>query len=48
MLREQHLAWDVTLTRERFGFEPEITVKIAKHRPRIYEIGVSYSGPHDR
>ena len=30
----------------RFGFEPEITAKIAKHRPRlrIYEVGVAYYG----
>lgn len=27
-----------------FGFEPEITVKIARLDVRIYEIGVSYSG----
>lgn len=37
---------DVTLKSNRFGFEPEITAKIAKRRPawRIYEIPVSYSG----
>ena len=31
----------------RFGFEPEITAKIAKHRRpkwRVYEIPISYSG----
>ncbi|HZQ68489.1 MAG TPA: glycosyltransferase family 2 protein [Terriglobales bacterium] len=28
----------------RFGFEPEITVKIAKRRLRIYEVGISYWG----
>ena len=30
----------------RFGFEPEITAKIAKLRPRlrIYEVGVAYYG----
>jgi hypothetical protein len=30
----------------RFGFEPEITAKIAKMRPRlrIYEVGVAYYG----
>jgi glycosyltransferase involved in cell wall biosynthesis len=27
-----------------FGFEPEITVKLAKRRLRIYEVGISYSG----
>ncbi len=31
---------------DRFGFEPEITAKIAKHRPRlrIYEVGIAYYG----
>src|SRR5438128_2612264 len=31
---------------DRFGFEPEITAKIAKLRPRlrIYEVGVAYYG----
>lgn len=28
----------------RFGFEPEITAKIARLRCRIYEVGISYSG----
>jgi glycosyltransferase involved in cell wall biosynthesis len=28
----------------RFGFEPEITAKIAKRKARIYEVGISYSG----
>lgn len=27
-----------------FGFEPEITAKIAKRKCRIYEVGVSYAG----
>ena len=36
----------VTLVCDRFGFEPEVTQKIAKLRPRIrvYEVGVSYHG----
>jgi glycosyltransferase involved in cell wall biosynthesis len=36
----------VTLKCNRFGFEPEITAKIAKIRPRlrIYEVGVAYYG----
>jgi glycosyltransferase involved in cell wall biosynthesis len=28
----------------RFGFEPEITAKVAKMRCRIYEVGISYYG----
>lgn len=37
---------DITLKSDRFGFEPEFTAKIAKHRPRwrIYEVPISYSG----
>src|SRR5207248_11292232 len=27
-----------------FGFEPEITVKVAKRTLRVYEVGISYSG----
>lgn len=33
-----------TLQQDRFGFEPEITAKVAKADLRIYEIGISYSG----
>jgi glycosyltransferase involved in cell wall biosynthesis len=34
----------IPLEENRFGFEPEITVKIAKRRLRIYEVGISYFG----
>src|SRR6202167_761473 len=34
----------IPIEEERFGFEPEITVKCAKRRLRIYEVGISYSG----
>ena len=34
----------IPLEENRFGFEPEITVKVARRRLRIYEVGVSYSG----
>ena len=36
----------ITIEEDRFGFEPEITAKIAKIRPRIriYEVGISYYG----
>jgi len=33
-----------TLKQNRFGFEPEITAKIARRRLRIYEHSISYSG----
>jgi glycosyltransferase involved in cell wall biosynthesis len=34
----------ITIEEDRFGFEPEITVKVAKRRLRIYEVGISYQG----
>jgi glycosyltransferase involved in cell wall biosynthesis len=34
----------IVLEEDRFGFEPEITVKIAKRNLRVYEVGISYSG----
>jgi len=34
----------IPIEEERFGFEPEITVKIAKRRLRVYEVGISYWG----
>lgn len=32
------------LKSNRFGFEPEVTVKVAKGKWRIYEVPISYSG----
>jgi glycosyltransferase involved in cell wall biosynthesis len=34
----------IPIEESRFGFEPEITVKVAKRRLRIYEVGISYWG----
>jgi glycosyltransferase involved in cell wall biosynthesis len=34
----------ILLEEKGFGFEPEITVKIAKRKLRIYEVGISYRG----
>jgi glycosyltransferase involved in cell wall biosynthesis len=34
----------VRICEDRFGFEPEITAKLAKTRCRIYEVGISYDG----
>ena len=34
----------IRIEENRFGFEPEITAKIAKARVRIYEVGISYTG----
>jgi glycosyltransferase involved in cell wall biosynthesis len=33
-----------TLRQDRFGFEPEITAKVARRHCRVYELSVSYSG----
>jgi glycosyltransferase involved in cell wall biosynthesis len=34
----------IPIEQNRFGFEPEITVKVAKRHLRIYEVGISYWG----
>ena len=35
----------INLREDRFGFEPEVTAKLARMRGiRIYEVGISYSG----
>jgi len=35
---------DIDLKSKRFGFEPEITMKMAKKRCRFYEVPISYHG----
>ncbi|MFQ5415755.1 MAG: glycosyltransferase family 2 protein [Myxococcota bacterium] len=35
---------EITIEEDRFGFEPEITAKVARLRCRIFEVGVSYAG----
>jgi glycosyltransferase involved in cell wall biosynthesis len=35
---------ELTFEEDRFGFEPEVTAKIARGRWRVYEVGISYSG----
>ena len=35
---------EITLVENRFGFEPEITAKIAKKDIKIYEVGIGYFG----
>lgn len=34
----------ISLSERGFGFEPEVTIKLAKKRFRFYEIGISYYG----
>ena len=35
---------EIDLKENRFGFEPEVTAKIAKKNLRIYEVGIKYYG----
>jgi hypothetical protein len=34
----------ISIEENRFGFEPEITAKVARLGVRIYEVGISYQG----
>ena len=34
----------IDIQEDRFGFEPEVTAKLAHRRLRIFEVGISYSG----
>lgn len=34
----------IRIQEKRFGFEPEVTAKVARMRCRIYEVGISYYG----
>lgn len=34
----------ITIEEDRFGFEAEITAKVARLRCRVYEVGISYAG----
>ena len=34
----------IELREPRFGFEPEVTAKIARLKPRFYEVGIAYHG----
>lgn len=34
----------IPIRSNRFGFEPEITAKVARRKMRIYEVGISYRG----
>jgi glycosyltransferase involved in cell wall biosynthesis len=34
----------ITIEEDRFGFEPEITAKVARLGARVYEVGIAYYG----
>jgi glycosyltransferase involved in cell wall biosynthesis len=38
------VARTLRLTSDRFGFEPEVTARLAQRKARIYEVPISYSG----
>ncbi|OGD69868.1 glycosyl transferase [Candidatus Collierbacteria bacterium RIFCSPHIGHO2_02_FULL_49_10] len=38
------VADSLNIQENRFGFEPEFTIKVAKNNFRVYEVGVSYAG----
>ena len=35
---------DIVIQEDRFGFEPEITIKLAKKKIKFFEVGISYKG----
>jgi glycosyltransferase involved in cell wall biosynthesis len=35
---------EIEIEEDRFGFEPEITAKLARRQCRIYEVGITYQG----
>ena len=41
---KSHIIKNLNLEENRFGFEPEVTAKIAKQNLRIYEVSVNYYG----
>ena len=43
-LFKREIIQDIEIEENRFGFEPEITAKVAKKNVRIYEVGISYFG----
>jgi glycosyltransferase involved in cell wall biosynthesis len=43
-LFRREIIQQIVIEEDRFGFEPEITAKVARQRCRIYEVGISYAG----
>ena len=43
-LFKREIIQSINIEENRFGFEPEITAKLAKMKCSIYEVGISYSG----
>jgi len=43
-LFRREIIQSIPLKETRFGFEPEVTIKIARMGCRVYELGISYNG----
>ncbi len=43
-LFKREIIQSINIRENRFGFEPEVTAKIARKKCRIYEVGISYYG----
>lgn len=43
-LFKREIIQSIDIKENRFGFEPEITAKVARKDCRIYEVGISYAG----
>ena len=43
LFKTKHIK-SIDIKEKRFGFEPEITIKLAKKKLRFYEVGISYNG----
>ncbi|MGH7980119.1 MAG: glycosyltransferase family 2 protein [Limisphaerales bacterium] len=43
-LFRREIIQSVSIEENRFGFEPEITAKVARRKARVYEVAVSYHG----
>ncbi len=43
-LFKREIIQSIDIQENRFGFEPEVTAKIARKKLRIYEVGISYYG----
>lgn len=41
---KREIIQSINIEEDRFGFEPEITAKIAQRKLRVYEVGISYYG----
>lgn len=41
---KREVAKAIVIEEDRFGVEPELVAKIARQKPRIYEVGISYRG----